>query len=76
MSSFVAPRKNAYDGELEFYVVVRETGARQLEKTEEEVLRSRQKAILFLASFLHIYIYNDIVYSLPGMYLKKIHPMA
>ncbi|CAL1127048.1 unnamed protein product [Cladocopium goreaui] len=37
-------RKNAYDGEFEFYVVVRETGARQLEKTEEEILRSKKKA--------------------------------
>ena len=37
-------RKNGYDGEPEFYVIVKETGARELEKSEEEISRTLKKA--------------------------------
>ncbi|CAL1142470.1 unnamed protein product [Cladocopium goreaui] len=37
-------RKNAYDGEQEYYIVTKEVGARQEERTQEEIHRSQKKA--------------------------------
>ena len=42
-------RKNAYDGEQEYYIVTKEVGARQEERTQEEIHRSQKKAILLWA---------------------------
>ena len=53
-------RKNGYDGEPEFYVIVKETGARELEKSEEEISRTLKEGHIdlhLLEMNLYIYIY-------------------
>lgn len=51
-------RKNAYDGEWEYYVVVKEKGQREEKRTQEEIHRGLNKALVEfcfgLASHAHL----------------------
>ena len=38
-------RKNAYDGEPEYLVTIKETGTREEERSQEEIHRSVKKAL-------------------------------
>lgn len=56
-------RKNAYDQEPEYYVVVKECGERELEKTEEEISKTTKKAV-----YIHACTVDDLTF-----YIAYIH---
>ena len=60
MHAWTIGSRNAYDNEPEFYVIVKEVGSREFEKTQEEIRRTLKKASLGSSTSRHcnhIYIY-------------------